>query len=104
MTPYPNSLSPPDILCQDGQEGHAFGKRRSSVVAEVVQQLLAVAEELASAGTPLGAGPTAKAWATHHILQRCIKRGEKLVIFCQYLTDLDNIEAALQQVVTTIIY
>ena len=61
--------------------------------------MLAVAEELEAAGTPLGAGPTAKAWATQHILQRCIKRGEKLVIFCQYLTDLDNIEAALQQVV-----
>ena len=50
------------------------------------------------AGTPLGGGRTAKAWATHHILQRCQKRGEKLVIFCQYLTDLDDIEAGLKQV------
>lgn len=79
-------------------------KQSFSAVAEVVQQLLAVAEELEAAGTPLGAGPTAKAWATQHILQRCIKRGEKLVIFCQYLTDLDNIEAALQQVVRIIIH
>ena len=67
-------------------------------VAEAVQQLLAVRDELEDAGTPLGAGRTAKAWATQHILQRCQKRGEKLVIFCQYLTDLDEIEAGLKQV------
>ena len=85
---------------QQPLKGDAFGKQGLWCFAEVVQQLLAVAEELKVAGTPLGAGPTAKAWATQHILQRCIKRGEKLVIFCQYLTDLDNIEAALQQVVT----
>ena len=61
-------------------------------------------DELEEAGTPLGAGRTAKAWATHHILQRCRKRGEKLVIFCQYLTDLDDIEAELKQVPARIDY
>ena len=59
---------------------------------------MAVRDELEQAGTPLGAGRTAKSWATNHILQRCQKRGEKLVIFCQYLTDLDDIEAGLKQV------
>ncbi|MCJ1368637.1 hypothetical protein MMC16_007782 [Acarospora aff. strigata] len=87
-----------------GQAVDANNSRRSATAnnvcffAEAVQQLLAVRDELEAAGTPLGAGRTAKAWATHHILQRCQKRGEKLVIFCQYLTDLNDIEAGLKQV------
>lgn len=79
---------------------HAFEHIWSVLVAEVVQQLLAETKELEAAGAPLGAGHTAKAWATQHILQRCIKRGEKLVIFCQYIEDLKDIENGLKQVCT----
>ena len=67
-------------------------------VAEAAQRLLAVRDELEAAGTPLGAAQTAKAWAVQHILQSCQKRREKLVIFCQYLTDLDEVEGVLSKV------
>jgi len=63
-----------------------------------VQQLLAVADDLADKGTALGKGTTAKAWAVQHILHSCEKRKEKLVIFSQYLMDLDELEQVLQQV------
>ena len=63
-----------------------------------MQQLLAVADELADKGTALGKGTTAKAWAVQHILHSCEKRKEKLVIFSQYLMDLDELEHVLQQV------
>ena len=63
-----------------------------------MQQLLAVADDLANKGTALGKGTTAKAWAVQHILHSCEKRKEKLVIFSQYLMDLDELEHVLQQV------
>ncbi len=63
-----------------------------------MQQLLAVADDLADKGTALGKGTTAKAWAVQHILHSCEKRNEKLVIFSQYLMDLDELEHVLQQV------
>ncbi|KAL0037316.1 hypothetical protein WJX79_001658 [Trebouxia sp. C0005] len=63
---------------------------------EAVQQLLAVADDLAEKGTALGQVTTAKAWAVQHILHRCKKHNEKLVIFSQYLMDLDELEHVLQ--------
>ena len=63
-----------------------------------MQQLLALADDLAEKGTALGKGTTAKAWAVQHILHSCEKRKEKLVIFSQYLMDLDELEHVLQQV------
>ncbi len=68
-----------------------------------MQQLLAVADDLADKGTALGKGTTAKAWAVQHILHSCVKRTEKLVIFSQYLMDLDELEHVLQQVSTACI-
>ena len=66
--------------------------------AEAVQRLLALAKEEAADGCNLSKAGTAKAWAVQHILQSCQRRKEKLVIFCQFLTDLDEMELVLQQV------
>ena len=88
------------MACQPGEINTYFslsGKRPCGT-AEAVQRLLEVSDELTAAATPLGGSQTAKAWAVQHILQSCKKRGEKLVIFCQYLTDLDEIEIALKKV------
>lgn len=63
-----------------------------------VRQLLSVADNLEEEGSALGQGTTAKAWAVQHILQSCIRRKEKLVIFSQYLMDLDELELVLQEV------
>ena len=79
------------IVCMNWTLCHA-------VSAEAVQQLLAVADDLDAKGTPIGKGTTAKAWAVQHILLSCKKRKEKLVIFSQYLTDLDELELVLQEV------
>ena len=94
------------VYCMQNQPSTVYlsslqARKRALVIAEAVQRLLEMRDELAGAGSPLGAGQTPKAWAVQHILQSCTKRGEKLVIFCQYLTDLDEIEVALKKVSAT---
>lgn len=71
---------------------------------EAIAKLLEVAEELAADGHPFDKVTTGKAWAVQHILQSCNKKGkeEKLVIFAQYLMDLDELELALQQVISSL--
>ena len=68
------------------------------LLAEAIQGLLALAEEEPGAADKLGEVTTAKAWAVQHILNSCQKRKEKLVFFCQYLTDLDELELIFQEV------
>ena len=68
------------------------------LLAEAIQGLLALAEEASGTEPKLGQTHTAKAWAVQHILNSCQKRKEKLVIFSQWLPDLDELELFFQEV------
>ena len=68
------------------------------IVADAAKRLLALAEKLAANGTPLDEVRTGKAWAVSHILRSCKRTKQKLVIFAQFLKDLNELEAMLQQV------
>ena len=70
--------------------------------AEAIQGLLALAEEESGSSPKLGQASTSKAWAVQHILGSCQKRQEKLVIFCQFLTDLDELESVFEEVMGSI--
>lgn len=59
---------------------------------------MAVADKLAADGKPLDGSGNGKSWAVMHILKGCIKRKEKLVIYSQYLDDLNELESSLQKV------
>lgn len=60
--------------------------------------MLAVADKLAADGTPLDDIKTGKDWAVTHILKSCIRTKQKLVMFAQFMKDLDELEVLLQEV------
>ena len=41
---------------------------------------------------------TGKDWAVMHILKSCIRTKQKLVMFAQFMKDLDELEVLLQEV------
>ncbi|KAL0036516.1 hypothetical protein WJX77_010974 [Trebouxia sp. C0004] len=96
-TDTPEAASDREAEATGTKGQHGRRSRDHKLPPEAVQQLLAVAGDLADKGTALGKGTTAKAWAVQHILHSCEKREEKLVIFSQYLMDLDELEHMLQQ-------